>query len=46
MRSYSILSKTHQEELEKMLDEIKDFVYDPNSADKHIFRIESYALKK
>lgn len=46
VRTYSILSKTHQEQLAKMIEQIKDFVYDPNTSDTLTFQIESYALKK
>lgn len=46
VRSYSILSKTHQEQLVKLIEEIKEFVYDPNTSDTLTFNIESYALKK
>lgn len=46
VRSYSILSKTHQEDLDKYLQEINDFVYDPNTSERLTFQIESYALRK
>jgi len=46
IRTYSILSKSHQTRLEEMLEEIKEFVYDPTTNDKLVFNIQSYALRK
>jgi hypothetical protein len=46
VRSFSILSKTHQKDLEKYLTQIHEYVYDAKTSDKLTFQIESYALKK
>lgn len=41
-----MLSKTHQMEVGKMLEEIHDFIHDPNTNDTLTYQIESYAMKK
>lgn len=46
VRSYSVLSQTHQKRLEEMMLEIENFVYDPNTTEDLTFQIESYSLKK
>lgn len=45
-RSFAMLSKTHQEEVDRYLRKIEKFVYDPTTSDQLVFEIESYALKK
>ena len=39
VRAHSVLSKTHEQELEEMLAAAKKFVYDPNTDDKLTFNI-------
>jgi hypothetical protein len=39
MRSYSQLSKTHQAELERILDQVDDFVYNTTSPEQLVFQI-------
>lgn len=46
VRTYSVLSKSHQNRLEEMLDQIKEFVYDPTTDDRLVFNVQSYALRK
>lgn len=36
-RSFAMLSKTHQKELEDLMDEVEQFVYDPTTSDSLVF---------
>lgn len=46
MRQYTSLSTAHQKKLEKLLKEIKEWVYDSNSGETNTLNIESYSLRK
>lgn len=46
VRTYSVLSKSHQDRHEEILQKVKEFVYDPNTDDRLIFNVQSYALRK
>ena len=45
-RSFSMLSKTHQMDLEQLMIRVDKFVYNPMETDSITFEIESYPLKK
>ena len=39
IRSCSVLSKSHQKQLDDMMDEIEKFVFDPTTEDRLVYQI-------
>lgn len=46
LRSYSVLSQTHQKKLKELMEDIEHFVYDPESTESKTITVESYSLRK